>query len=113
MIGARDGIGSALVAHRGVLQLLMRVNLNFDGCNSYCRRTCGRRGVMHGQSDVSFDSLHLVVHKIFNASGIKNVSSGSIVCIGKKYMKEVDSHVFCLRSLEMRMPSFVERALYI
>ena len=87
MIVARDGIGSALVAHRGVLQLLMRMNLTFDGCNSYCRRTCGRRGVMHGQPEVSFDSLHLVVHKIFNASGMKNMSSGSIMWIGKKCMK--------------------------
>ena len=91
----------------------MRVSLAFDDCNSYFDERVVVGAWCMNKQRFSFDSLHLVVHKIFNASGIKNVSSGSIVCIGKKYMKEVDSHVFCPRSLEMRMPSFVERALYI
>ena len=91
----------------------MRVNLAFDDCNSYFDERVVVGAWCMNKQGFSFDSLHLVVHKIFNASGIKNVSSGSIMWIGKKYMKELGSHVFCLRSLEMRMPSFVERALYI
>ena len=91
----------------------MRVNLAFDDRNSYVNeRVVVESRCMYKQGFL-FGSLHLAVHKIFNASSIKNVSSSSIECIGKKDLKEVDSHVFCPRSVEMRMPSFVERASYI